>query len=94
MSDVRYSELSWAAITADDENDGEVEIFFRGTDVVAGLRSMALVHDEACAEAIIEDDPVREVLHRFFSKWLTTEADAYDVAVMQALIEHEANQDG
>lgn len=38
MSDVRYSELSWAAIT--------------------------------------------------------TEADAYDVAVMQALIEHEANQDG
>jgi hypothetical protein len=92
MSDVVYTGLSWVALTPDEEGES-TEIFFRGQDVVDGLRAYARLYEEASADAEEEGDEVKAALASAFSRWINSEADTYDVAVMQAMLSHEADDE-
>lgn len=87
MSDVVYTGLSWVALQSDEEGES-TEIFFRGQDVVDGLRAYARLYEEASQDAEEAGDEVKMALASAFSRWINSEADTYDVAVMQALLEH------
>jgi len=92
VSDVVYTGLSWVALTPDEEGQS-TEIFFRGQDVVDGLRAMARLYEEAAEDADKVNDEVKSALASAFARWINSEADTYDVAVMQAMLEHAANED-
>lgn len=91
MSDVVNTELAWVALTPDEEGRS-TEIFFRGQDVVDGLRAQARQYGEAAEDAIDEGAVTKAAARMAFSAWLSQEADAYDVAIMQAMLNHEAEE--
>lgn len=78
--------LSWVASCTEDGS--EHEIFFRAQDVVDALRDIAKFHVEKAAGSV---ESVKRVTHAGLALLLTTEADKYDCAIMQALLEHGSN---
>lgn len=90
--DDRLAELRYAAWRDEDDESSETEIFFRGQDVVDSLRRVAEYHYNM-AKATPPYDHVKRLMHSGFSTALTAEADAYDVAIMQAML-NEAEDDG
>lgn len=85
------AELSWVSL-ATDENPDEPEIFFLAQDVVIALRKVSEIHAEQAAIHKAEGDIVKMALHGAFSRWIHDEADTYSVAIMQAMLDHEANK--
>lgn len=92
MSEGVLADLHWVAIT-DEEEGGPAEIFFRAQDVVDALRRVATYHREM-ADALLPQDHVKRIMHSGFATALTAEADSYDVSIMQALLDHEAEENG
>jgi hypothetical protein len=90
--DVEHIELSWVALRPDDPTE-PTEIFFRAQDVVDNLRAMSSLYEEAAHEALEGGDQVRAAVAFAFGKWITHEADTYDVSIMQAMLEHGMGDD-